>query len=580
MKSLKRLLPYVKPYTLFAILGPLLMCIEVAMDLLQPTIMQHIIDVGIANNDNAYVMKLGFFMLFTAFIGLMGGVGSTVYSAKASVNFATDIRRDVFKKTEQFSSENMDSFGAGKLITIVTNDVAAVQQALMMTLRIFVRGPLLFIGAVVIVWFTARELFPVLLVAIPILMVLIYWFSSKSGQLFARVQRAMDTVNTKLQENFAGIRVIKAFGRSDFETNTFKQVNDTLTKRNIAAEQVILTLMPIMLFVVNIGVVFGMWMGAIKVNEGTLQVGVILAFINYLNIIMNGLMTSSHVLMQITKSFTSSNRIQQVLDTEIDIREPVNPASLLEMEGKVEFRHVNFSYSKNGEYVLKNISFQAKAGETIGIIGSTGSGKTTLVKLIPRLYDPDSGEILIDGINIKEYPLRKLRESIGFVQQKATLFSGTIEENLRFGKEEANLEEMKEAARSAAATEFIEKLDGQFTYELMQGATNLSGGQKQRLAMTRAFIRKPKILILDDSTSAIDALSEASVQHALNQNLSNTIVFIISSKVSSIINANQILVIDEGAIEACGTHEELLASSDVYRGIYETQNGKEVLSYE
>ncbi|MFB5087435.1 ABC transporter ATP-binding protein [Psychrobacillus sp. PGGUH221] len=580
MKSLMKLLPYVKPYTLFAVLGPLLMCIEVAMDLLQPTIMQHIIDVGIANNDNAYVMKLGFFMLFTAFIGLMGGVGSTVYSAKASVNFATDIRRDVFKKTEQFSSENMDSFGAGKLITIVTNDVAAVQQALMMTLRIFVRGPLLFIGAVVIVWFTARELFPVLLVAIPILMVLIYWFSSKSGQLFVRVQRAMDTVNTKLQENFAGIRVIKAFGRSEFETNTFKQVNDTLTKRNMAAEQVILTLMPIMLFVVNIGVVFGMWMGAIKVNEGTLQVGVILAFINYLNIIMNGLMTSSHVLMQITKSFTSSNRIQQVLDTEIDIREPVNPASLLEMEGKVEFRHVNFSYSKNGEYVLKNISFQAKAGETIGIIGSTGSGKTTLVKLIPRLYDPDSGEILIDGINIKEYPLRKLRESIGFVQQKATLFSGTIEENLRFGKEEANLEEMKEAARSAAATEFIEKLDGQFTYELMQGATNLSGGQKQRLSMTRAFIRKPKILILDDSTSAIDALSEASVQHALNQNLSNTTVFIISSKVSSIINANQILVIDEGAIEACGTHEELLASSDVYRGIYETQNGKEVLSYE
>lgn len=580
MKSLKKLLPYVKPYTLFAILGPLLMCIEVAMDLLQPTIMQHIIDVGIANNDNAYVMKLGFFMLFTSFIGLMGGVGSTVYSAKASVNFATDIRRDVFKKTEHFSSENMDSFGAGKLITIVTNDVAAVQQALMMTLRIFVRGPLLFIGAVVIVWFTARELFPVLLVAIPILMVLIYWFSSKSGQLFAKVQRAMDTVNTKLQENFAGIRVIKAFSRSDFETKTFKQVNDTLTKRNMAAEQVILTLMPIMLFVVNIGVVFGMWMGAIKVNEGTLQVGVILAFINYLNIIMNGLMTSSHVLMQITKSFTSANRIQQVLDTEIDIREPVNPASLLEMEGKVEFRHVNFSYSKNGEYVLKNISFQAKAGETIGIIGSTGSGKSTLIKLIPRLYDPDSGEILIDGINIKEYPLRKLRESIGFVQQKATLFSGTIEENLRFGKEEANLEEMKDAARSAAATEFIEKLDGKFTYELMQGATNLSGGQKQRLSMARAFIRKPKILILDDSTSAIDALSEASVQQALKQNYTETTVFIISSKVSSIIDADQILVIDDGTIEASGTHEELLRRSNVYRGIYETQNGKEVLSYE
>lgn len=230
--------------------------------------------------------------------------------------------------------------------------------------------------------------------------------------------------------------------------------------------------------------------------------------------------------------------------------------------------------------MLENISFQAKAGETIGIIGSTGSGKSTLIKLIPRLYDPDSGEILIDGINIKEYPLRKLRESIGFVQQKATLFSGTIEENLRFGKEEANLEEMKDAARSAAATEFIEKLDGKFTYELMQGATNLSGGQKQRLSMARAFIRKPKILILDDSTSAIDALSEASVQQALKQNHTETTVFIISSKVSSIIDADQILVIDDGTIEASGTHEELLRSSNVYRGIYETQNGKEVLSYE
>ncbi|MEI4770764.1 ABC transporter ATP-binding protein [Psychrobacillus sp. FJAT-51614] len=580
MKSLNKLLPYVKPYTLFAILGPLLMCVEVAMDLLQPTIMQHIIDVGIANNNNAYVMKLGFFMLFTAFIGLIGGVGSTVYSTKASVNFAADIRRDVFKKTEQFSSENMDSFGTGKLITIVTNDVTAVQQALMMTLRIFVRGPFLFIGAVVIVWFTARELFPVLLVAIPILMVLIYWFSSKSGQLFARVQRAMDRVNTKLQETFAGIRVIKAFGRSDFETNTFKQVNDTLTKRNMAAEQVILTLMPIMLFVVNIGVVFGMWMGAIKINEGTLQVGVILAFINYLNIIMNGLMTSSNVLMQITKSFTSANRIQQVLETEIHIREPITPAALLKIKGEVEFRQVNFSYSKNGEYVLKNISFQVKAGETIGIIGSTGSGKSTLVKLIPRLYDPDSGEIFIDGVNIKEYPLEKLRESIGFVQQKATLFSGTIEENLRFGKEEANFEDMEEAAQSAAAAEFINKLEGKFGYELMQGATNLSGGQKQRLAMTRAFIREPKILILDDSTSAIDALSEASVQQALRQNHPDTTVFFISSKVSSIQDADQIFVIDDGIIEASGTHKELIINSNVYRGIYETQKGKEILSYE
>lgn len=580
MKSLRKLLHYVKPYTIFALLAPLLMCIEVAMDLLQPMIMQHIIDVGIANNDNAYVIKLGLVTILTAVIGLIGGAGSTIYSTKAAVNFAADIRRDVFKKTEKFSSENIDSFGAGKLITIVTNDVTSVQQALMMTLRIFIRGPLLFIGAVVIVWFTARELFPVLLVAVPILMVCIYYFSAKSGKLFAKVQQAMDGVNTKLQETFAGIRVIKAFNRQDYEKEAFSQVNDTLTKRNMSAEQVILTLMPIMFFVVNLGVVAGMWLGAIKINEGTLQVGVILAFINYLNIIMHGLMSSSHVLMQITRSFTSANRIQQVLDTEIAILESEMPVFLPEARGDVEFRQVNFSYSKNGEYVLKDISFRANAGETVGIIGSTGSGKSTLAKLLPRLYDPDSGKIFIDGVDSKNYSLESLREIIGFVPQKAMLFSGTIEENLRFGREDAGLMEMKEAADSAVASEFIDKLDGQFTHELMQGATNLSGGQKQRLSMARAFIRQPNILVLDDSTSAVDALSEALVQQVLKQQYPNTTKFIISSKLSSIMDADQILVIDDGRIEASGSHEELLITSNIYREIYETQSGRGVLSYE
>lgn len=577
MKSLKKLLLYLKPYTVFAILAPLLMCLEVAMDLLQPTIMQHIIDNGIAENDNAYVIQMSILMLVTAFIGLIGGAGCTVYSSKAAVNFAADIRRDVFKKTQQFSSGNTDTYGTGKLITIVTNDVTAVQQALMMTLRIFVRGPLLFIGSVIIVWVTARELFPVLLVTIPILMAFIYFFSSRTGKLFVKVQKAMDQVNTKLQETFSGIRVIKAFNRKHHEIDSFKDVNDTLTKRNMAAEQVILSLMPVMLFVVNVGVVFGMWMGAIKVDEGTMQVGVILAFINYLNIIMNGLISSSHVLMQITRSFTSANRIQQVLDTNIEIQEPVNPIHNTHVTGEVEFNQVNFSYSKNGEYVLKDVSFQAKPGDTIGIIGSTGSGKSTLVKLISRLYDPDTGMIRIGGKDIKEYPLKELRNLIGFVPQKATLFSGTIEENLRYGNENADIRQMENAARSAVAYEFIEKLDRKFEHELMQGATNLSGGQKQRLSMARAFIRRPKILVFDDSTSAVDALSEAAIQRTLREQYGETTVFIISSKVSSIIDADQILVIDDGRIEATGSHEDLLLTSKVYREIYETQSGKGVL---
>lgn len=565
---------------LFAILAPMFMCIEVAMDLLSPTIMQHIIDNGIANNDTAYVIKLGVLMLVTAVIGLIGGVGCTIYSTRAAVNFAADIRKDVFKMSERFSSENMDNVGVGKLITIVTNDITAVQQALMMTLRVFVRGPLLFIGAVAIVWFTARELFPVLLVVIPILMILIYFFSYKTGKLFAKVQKAMDKVNTKLQETFAGIRVIKAFDRQNFEIKAFKHVNEELTKRNMSAEQVILTLMPVMLFIVNIGVVVGMWMGAIKVNEGTLQVGVILAFINYLTIIMNGLVSSSHVLMQITRSFTSAGRIQQVLETQIDITDPVNPLSNNEFKGKVEFKSVYFSYSKNGEYVLKNISFHVNSGETIGIIGPTGSGKSTLIKLLPRLYDPDLGEVMINGINIKEYSIKNLRDLIGFVPQKATLFAGSIEENIRFGKEEATIEDMEKAANSAAASEFINKVDGRYAHELMQGATNLSGGQKQRLSMTRAFIRQPKILVLDDSTSAIDAISEVQVQQALTHDLPDTTVFIVSSKVSSIINADRILVMEDGMIVASGTHDELIENSEVYRSIYATQSGKGVLSYE
>ena len=387
-------------------------------------------------------------------------------------------------------------------------------------------------------------------------------------------------MNTKLQETLAGIRLIKAFGRGEYEKQQFNHINEQLTKRNLSAEQVILTLMPIMMFVVNIAIVIGLWTGAVKVNEGTLQVGVILAFINYLNIMMNGLMSSSHVLMQIARAFPSAERVVQVLETKVDITEPDIPTSPKVVSGEVEFKDVNFSYSKNGEYVLKNISFVAKAGETIGIIGSTGSGKSTLVKLIPRLYDPDSGAIFIDGINLKEYETKQLRSLIGFVPQKATLFTGTIESNLRYGKEDATTLEIDAASQAAAASEFIDKLEERYAHPLKQGATNLSGGQKQRLSMTRAFVREPNILILDDSTSAIDAISEAAVQDALKQRFSDTTVLIISSKVSSVRDADQILVMEDGMIEAIGTHEELLSNSKVYQDIYTSQIGREVASYE
>ncbi|TQS75941.1 ABC transporter ATP-binding protein [Ornithinibacillus gellani] len=579
MHAIKKLFQYMKPYTLFILLGPLFMCVEVIMDLLQPTFMQKMIDVGIANHDNGYVIKLGLIMLLSAVIGLIGGMGSSVYAAKAAAHISTDVRRDVFRKTERFSNQNVDSFGTGKLITILTNDITTLQQAVIMTLRIFVRGPLLFIGSIVIVWLTARQLFPILLISIPILAAFIYFFSVKSGKLFGKVQQAMDQVNTKLQEMLAGIRVIKAFNRHDYEKKRFKTVNDLLTKRNMTAEQLILTLMPVMMFVVNLGIIAGLWLGVIKINEGTLQVGVILAFINYLNIMMNGLISSSHVLMQIARAFPSANRIVHVLETNIAITDPVQPRTHHTIHGEVTFNQVNFSYSKNGEHVLKDITFHAKAGDVIGIIGSTGSGKSTLLKLIPRLYDPDSGEVLLDGVNMKALSMEQIRSAIGFVPQKATLFSGTIQDNLRFGKDLATIEEMDVAAQAAAASEFIDRFEQRYEHQLTQGATNLSGGQKQRLSIARAFVKQPSILILDDSTSAIDALSELAVQRALKKDFTDTTVFIVSSKISSIIHADQILVMEDGQLEAKGTHEELLRHSKAYQKIYHSQAGKEVEAY-
>ncbi|MDA1548452.1 ABC transporter ATP-binding protein [Bacillus cereus group sp. TH243-3LC] len=573
MKSFRKLLQYLKPYMFFAIIGPLFMVLEVAMDLIQPTIMQHIIDVGIANRDMNYVIKMGLLMIGAAALGLIGGLGCMMYSTKAAVNFATDIRKDVFAKIETFSSENRDSFGTGKLLTIVTNDITSIQSAMTMTLRVLVRGPLLFIGSIIIVFVTARELFPILLVVVPILLLAIIFIASKASGTFRKVQEALDKVNTKLQENLSGVRVIKAYVRQKYEINQFGNVNTNLTKINIRAVQLISIMMPIIMLVVSGGIVATLWIGGEKVFNGTLQVGAILAFINYLNIILMSLMSISMVFMQIARAFPSADRVQQVLNTEVDIMTSKNALAPKQIEGQIDFKNVSYSYTKNNEYVLKDISFRICKGEKIGIIGSTGSGKSTLAKLIPRLYDVDQGEICIDGINIKAYDLQKLRASIGFVPQKALLFSGSIEENLRYGKEDASNDELEVAASSVCATEFINKLEDSYQYHLTQGATNLSGGQKQRVSIARALVRKPSILILDDSTSAVDAKSESNIQSALRTEYKGTTTLLIASKISSIIDADKILVLDNGELVGDGTHEELLEQCEVYKEIYLSQGG-------
>ncbi|MEW9579868.1 ABC transporter ATP-binding protein [Bacillus toyonensis] len=573
MKSFRKLLQYLKPYMFFAIIGPLFMVLEVAMDLIQPIIMQHIIDVGIANRDLNYVIKMGLLMLGAAALGLVGGLGCMMYSTKAAVNFATDIRKDVFTKIETFSSKNRDAFGTGKLLTIVTNDITSIQSAMTMTLRVLVRGPLLFIGSIIIVFVTARELFPILLVVVPILLLAIILIASKASGTFKKVQEALDKVNTKLQENLSGVRVIKAYVRQKYEISQFGNVNTNLTKINIRAVQLISLMMPIIMLVVSGGIVATLWIGGEKVFNGTLQVGAILAFINYLNIILMALMSISMVFIQIARAFPSADRVQQVLNTEVDIMNEANAIEPEKIEGNIDFKDVSYSYTKNNEYVLKDISFSIRKGEKVGIIGSTGSGKSTLAKLLPRLYDIEQGEICIDGINVKMYDLQKLRASIGFVPQKALLFSGSIEENLRYGKEDATHDELETAASSACATEFINKLEESYHYNLTQGATNLSGGQKQRVSIARALVRKPSILILDDSTSAVDAKSEANIQSALRTEYKGTTTLLIASKISSIIDADKILVLDNGELVGDGTHEQLLGQCEVYQEIYLSQGG-------
>lgn len=578
MRAVIKLFSYLKPYKVFAILAPLLMLIEVSMDLLQPTIMQHIIDVGIANNDREYVIKYGLLMFVIAIIGFAGGIGSSIYATKSAVNFATDIRRDLYQHISKFSNDNMDKFTIGKLITIMTNDLSSIQHALMMTLKVFVRGPIQFIGSVIIVWFTARQLFPILLVAIPIFILAIYYFSTKSSIYFGKVQQAMDQMNRKVQETLAGIRLIKAYHQEEKIVEEFDGINEHYTKRNLKAEQLILLLQPFLVLVANMSIVIGMWVGAIRISENTMQIGVILAFINYLNIVMNGLMLSSNVLIQITKAFPSCGRVVEVLE-EVPTTNNTK-TKVAQLKPTIEFKNVSFSYSKNGEYVLKDINFLAKEGQTIGIIGKTGAGKSTLAKLLTRLYEPTTGEIVIDSLPIQKIDLTILRECIGYVPQKALLFSGTVKSNLQFGKLDANETELNEAITNAAAKEFITKLPNKLDYELTQQATNLSGGQKQRLSMARAFIKKSPIMIFDDSTSAVDPISEATIQQAIKENTASSTVFIISSKLSSIMACDQILVLDDGELVAKGKHEELLKESSIYQEMYEVQSSKEVKSLE
>lgn len=568
---MKKILTYLKPYRRTAILAPLLMFIEVIMDLLQPTLLSRIVDNGINAGNIDYIIKTGIFMISVAFIGGLGGFGCIISSTITSQNFATDLRSDLFKKIQSFSFSNLDKFKTGSLISRLTNDVTQVQNIVLMSLRIMVRAPLLFIGGIIMAMSINLKLTLILIISIPILIISVSLIIKKGFPLFTLVQEKIDRVNTVMRENLAGIRVVKAFVREEKEKARFHNANLELTETMINASKLISSTMPVMMLIMNLSIVAVLWFGGLQINAGAMKEGQLIAFINYLTQILFSLLMIAFILMMVSRAKISAERIIEVLETEVDIKDAETARDIEITRGEVIFENVSFQYTgAKGDAVLKNISFKAESGQTVAILGGTGSGKTTLVSLIPRLYDVSSGRILIDHQDIRNYKLNALRKGIGVVLQKSVLFSGTIRDNLKWGNKNVSDEKMIAACKAACAHDFIMSFPEQYDTLLGQGGVNLSGGQKQRLSIARALIKEPKILILDDSTSAVDMETESKIQKALKE-MKGTTIFIIAQRISSVMNADKIIVLEDGEIVAEGRHEELLKTSPIYQDIYHSQ---------
>lgn len=569
---------YLKPYMLFVVLSPLFMILEVSTELFIPKIMSSIIDVGVANHDTSYIFSRGLFMVFLAFLGVVGGVGCTFFSTKAAQGYGTDIRSDLFRKIQNFSFVNLDKFHASTLITRLTNDVTQAQLVIMMSLRMLVRSPATFIGGIIMALSLNAELTKILLVAIFIIIASISLIIKYAFPLFTTVQKKVDKINSTLRENLAGVRVIKAFVCEEKETEKFAASNTDLRDSFIRAFRVLTLMMPVMHLVLHLTTVFIVWNGGKLVNSGIMESGELMAFITYLTQILMSLMMVSMALMQFSRAKVSIDRIYEVLDTKIDIIDPKKPADCPIKEGNIEFDKVAFRYPQStGSPVLSDINLKLSAGETIGIIGETGSGKSTLVNLIPRLYDVTEGSVKIDGVDVRDISLEHLRNNIGIVLQKSILFSGTIKENLLWGKADATAEELIECTKAAQAYDFISGFSDGFDTVLGQMGVNLSGGQKQRISIARTLLKSPKILIFDDSTSALDMATEAKIQSALKTYCNNSTKIIIAQKISSVINADKIIVLSDGKISGLGTHSELIKSNDIYREICISQMGEEAV---
>ena len=569
---------YVKPYWKYFVLGPLCMIVEVLGEIVMPRLYSQILNVGVETHNVGYIVVTCLLMILTAVLMMGGGVGGAYFGARAAVNFASDLRQDVYAKVQKFSFANIDKYSTGSLVTRLTNDITQTQNFVNMMLRMFLRAPGMLIGALIMAIAMNPELARVLAVTIPVLLITQFLIIRTGFPRFTAMQEKIDKLNSNVQESLTNIRVVKSFVREDFEKEKFRKSNGDLKDAALRALGVVIFMMPVMMLLMNFTSMAVVWFGGKQVIAGRMPVGDFSAFLTYITQILMSLMMLGMLFMNSSRALASSRRIKEVMTEQIDLsdEDAAHPDARVQ-RGDIEFRNVSFRYYKNSENkVLNDINLKISGGQTVGIIGSTGCGKTTLVSMIPRLYDVDEGQVLVDGIDVKDYSLYHLREGVGMVLQKNVLFSGSIADNLRWGDENASAEQMAEAARSAQADVFIRSFADGYETELEQGGVNVSGGQKQRLCIARALLKHPKILILDDSTSAVDTATEASIRQAFRNELKDATKLIIAQRISSVQEADVIIVMDDGAISGVGTHEALLASNKAYQEIYHSQmDGKE-----
>jgi len=576
---MKRYWKYAKPYLSAFIIGPILMIVEVIGEVVMPLLLSKIIDNGVSGGRGiAYILIMGITMVITALFMMAGGIGGAYFAIKASSGFANDLRKDMFRKIQKFSFKNIDQYSTGSLVTRLTNDITQVQNMIQMMMRMALRAPGMLIGALIMAFTLNPSLALVILCVIPLLAIAIYFIMNVAFPRFKIMQKKLDNLNTVTQENLTNIRVVKSFVRESYEEEKFTKANTDLKDSTINAMKVVIFTMPVMTLATNITTLAVVWFGGNQIIVGSMTTGVLTAFVNYVVQILMSLMMVSLIILNSSRTLASAKRINEVLCTEIDITdENALKKEATVQHGKIEFKDVYFKYYKNNKkWVLENINFVLHPGETVGIIGSTGSGKSSLVQLIPRLYDVDRGEVLVDDVNVKDYSLKNLRNGIGIVLQKNVLFSGSIMENLKWGDENADENTIYKYAEYAQAHGFISSFKEGYDTELGQGGVNVSGGQKQRLCIARTLLKKPKILILDDSTSAVDTATEAKIRQSLKNELKDTTKIIIAQRISSVIEADKIIVLDDGKIVGMGSHEELMQSCETYTEIYYSQMDKKV----